>query len=56
LAPQLSILAEGAQTTAAIAGTPDAAGQAREAAEVLIGAALGQAASSVSSASTGKAG
>ncbi|MGO4432938.1 TetR/AcrR family transcriptional regulator [Arthrobacter sp. fls2-241-R2A-172] len=43
LAPQLSILAEGAQTTAAIAGTPDAAGQARQAAEVLIAAALGQA-------------
>jgi AcrR family transcriptional regulator len=31
---------EGAQTTAAIAGTPDAAGQARQAAEVLIHAAL----------------
>jgi len=41
LAPQLAILAEGAQTTAAIAGTPDAAGQARQAAEVLIDAALG---------------
>ncbi|MEA5455420.1 TetR/AcrR family transcriptional regulator [Sinomonas sp. JGH33] len=41
LAPQLSILAEGAQTTAAIAGTPDAARQARAAAEVLIDAALG---------------
>ncbi|MCT9870596.1 TetR/AcrR family transcriptional regulator [Paenarthrobacter aurescens] len=40
LAPQLAILAEGAQTTAAIAGTPDAAGQARQAAEVLINAAL----------------
>lgn len=40
LAPQLSILAEGAQTTAAIAGTGEAAGQAREAAEVLIDAAL----------------
>jgi AcrR family transcriptional regulator len=40
LAPQLAILAEGAQTTAAIAGTPDAAGQARQAAEVLIHAAL----------------
>jgi len=40
LAPQLAILAEGAQTTAAIAGTPDAAGQARQAAEVLIEAAL----------------
>jgi len=43
LAPQLSILAEGAQTTAAIAGSPEAAGQARQAAEVLIDAALGQA-------------
>ncbi|WP_284975760.1 TetR/AcrR family transcriptional regulator [Arthrobacter sp. efr-133-TYG-104] len=42
LAPQLSILAEGAQTTAAIAGTPDAAGQARQAAVVLIDAALGK--------------
>jgi AcrR family transcriptional regulator len=41
LAPQLSILAEGAQTTAAIAGTADAAQQARRAAEVLIDAALG---------------
>ena len=40
LAPQLSILAEGAQTTAAIAGSPDAAVQARRAAEVLIDAAL----------------
>ncbi|HST73216.1 MAG TPA: TetR/AcrR family transcriptional regulator [Kocuria rosea] len=39
LGPQLCILAEGAQTTAAIAGTPDAAGQARRAAEVLIDAA-----------------
>lgn len=36
LAPQLAILAEGAQTTAAIAGTDDAARQARDAAEVLI--------------------
>jgi AcrR family transcriptional regulator len=42
LAPQLAILAEGAQTTAAIAGTPDAATQARHAAEVLINAALGR--------------
>jgi AcrR family transcriptional regulator len=41
LAPQLAILAEGAQTTAAIAGTNDAAGQARQAAEVLIDAAIG---------------
>lgn len=40
LAPQLSILAEGAQTTAAIAGTPNAAGHARRAAEVLVDAAL----------------
>ena len=40
LAPQLSILAEGAQTTAAIAGSSEAAGQARRAAEVLIDAAL----------------
>ncbi|MDN4613327.1 TetR/AcrR family transcriptional regulator [Leifsonia sp. F6_8S_P_1B] len=40
LAPQLAILAEGAQTTAAIAGTPDAAADARAAAEVLIRAAL----------------
>ena len=40
LAPQLAILAEGAQTTAAIAGTPNAAAQARQAAEVLIDAAL----------------
>lgn len=45
LAPQLSILAEGAQTTAAIAGTADAARQARDAAEVLIDAALGKRAS-----------
>lgn len=41
LAAQLAILAEGAQTTAAIAGTPEAAGQAREAAKVLIDATLG---------------
>jgi AcrR family transcriptional regulator len=40
LAPQLAILAEGAQTTAAIAGTTDAARQARAAAEVLIDHAL----------------
>ncbi|RPF22648.1 TetR/AcrR family transcriptional regulator [Myceligenerans xiligouense] len=40
LAPQLAILAEGAQTTAAIAGTPDAASQARAAAETLIDAAV----------------
>lgn len=40
LAAQLAILAEGAQTTAAIAGTSEAALQARAAAEVLIDAAL----------------
>ena len=40
LAPQLSILAEGAQTTAAISGTPDAAAHARAAAATLIDAAL----------------
>lgn len=39
LAPQLAILAEGAQTTAAIAGTPDAAEHARAAAETLLDAA-----------------
>lgn len=39
LAPQLAILAEGAQTTAAIAGTADAARHARDAAEILIDAA-----------------
>ena len=42
LAPQLAILAEGAQTTAAIAGTPDAALQARAAAETLLDAATGR--------------
>ncbi|MFI6760120.1 TetR/AcrR family transcriptional regulator [Micromonospora sp. NPDC050417] len=42
LAPQLAILAEGAQTTAAIAGTNEAAGQARQAAEILISVALGE--------------
>lgn len=40
LAPQLSILAEGAQTTAAISGSAEPALQARAAAEVLINAAL----------------
>ncbi|QCQ93639.1 TetR/AcrR family transcriptional regulator [Rhodococcus sp. SGAir0479] len=40
LAAQLAILAEGAQTTAAIADTAEAATQARAAAEVLIAAAL----------------
>lgn len=36
LAPQLAILAEGAQTTAAISGSPDAARQARAAAQILV--------------------
>ncbi|MHA7155586.1 TetR/AcrR family transcriptional regulator [Arthrobacter sp. TMN-50] len=36
LAAQLAILAEGAQTTAAISGTIEPAGQARRAAEILI--------------------
>lgn len=40
LADQLALLAEGAQTTAAISGRPDAAAQARCAAEILIDAAL----------------
>ena len=40
LAAQLSILAEGAQSTAAIGADPDAAVHARQAAEVLIDAAL----------------
>ena len=40
LGPQLSILAEGAQSTAAISSDPQAALQARSAAEVLIDAAL----------------
>lgn len=39
LAPQIAILAEGAQTTAAIAGTPQAARQARAAAQTLLDAA-----------------
>jgi AcrR family transcriptional regulator len=39
LAPQIALLAEGAQTTAAIAGTPDAAADARAAAAILIDAA-----------------
>ncbi|GAB7047551.1 TetR/AcrR family transcriptional regulator [Catenuloplanes indicus] len=42
LAPQLAILSEGAQTTAAIAGTNAAAGHARAAAVTLIDAALGE--------------
>jgi AcrR family transcriptional regulator len=41
LAPQLAILAEGAQTTAAISGTPEAAHQARSAAETLLDVATG---------------
>ena len=40
LAPQLSLLAEGAQTTAAIDGSPASAAHARRAASVLIEAAL----------------
>jgi AcrR family transcriptional regulator len=40
LAAQLALLAEGAQTTAAISGSPDAAAHARTAAETLITAAL----------------
>ncbi|WZH37344.1 MAG: TetR/AcrR family transcriptional regulator [Microbacterium enclense] len=40
LAPQLAILAEGAQTTAAIAGNANAAPQARAAAETLLAAAF----------------
>jgi len=40
LAPQLAILAEGAQVTAAINSTPEAATQARDAARILIDAAL----------------
>jgi AcrR family transcriptional regulator len=40
LAPQLALLAEGAQTTAAIAGTDESAHQARNAAQTLIHAAL----------------
>ncbi|KRC67064.1 TetR family transcriptional regulator [Aeromicrobium sp. Root236] len=39
LGPQLAILAEGAQTTAAIAGTSQAADDARRAAEILMDAA-----------------
>lgn len=39
LGPQLAILAEGAQTTAAITGSPEAAQHARRAAETLIDAA-----------------
>ncbi|WP_147918643.1 TetR/AcrR family transcriptional regulator [Ruania zhangjianzhongii] len=43
LAAQLSILAEGAQSTAAISGDPAAARQAQDAAEVLIDASIGAA-------------
>jgi AcrR family transcriptional regulator len=39
LAPQIAILAEGAQTTAAISGSPEAAAQARAAAAPLLDAA-----------------
>ena len=42
LAPQLAILAEGAQTTAAIEGSPEAALHARRAAVTLIDAAAGR--------------
>jgi len=38
LAPQLALLAEGAQTTAAISGSTEPAQQARQAAEILINA------------------
>lgn len=44
LAPQLALLAEGAQTTAAISGSAEPATHARAAAEVLIDAALARAA------------
>ncbi|WP_345752660.1 TetR/AcrR family transcriptional regulator [Microbacterium rhizophilus] len=43
LGPQLAILAEGAQTTAAIIGTSESAGVAREAAATLIDAATARA-------------
>ena len=43
LAPQLALLAEGAQTTAAISGTPDAAADARAAAATLLDAAVARA-------------
>ena len=55
LAPQLSILAEGAQTTAAIAGTPEAAVHARRAAEILIDAAMIAGATSASESSAAEA-
>ena len=42
LGEQLALLAEGAQTTAAISGRPDAAAHARAAARTLIDAALGR--------------
>lgn len=41
LGPQIVLLAEGAQTSAAILEDPEVAGQARQAAEVLIGHAAG---------------
>ncbi|MFC0459350.1 TetR/AcrR family transcriptional regulator [Arthrobacter liuii] len=47
LAPQLAILAEGAVTTAAIAGSAESARQARAAAEILVDAALAPAASTL---------
>ncbi|MER2133656.1 MAG: TetR/AcrR family transcriptional regulator [Arthrobacter sp.] len=47
LGPQLALLAEGAQTTAAISGSPEAAQQARQAAEILIDAQLRTAPGSV---------
>ncbi|MGO2750852.1 MAG: TetR/AcrR family transcriptional regulator [Pseudoclavibacter sp.] len=47
LAAQLALLAEGAQTTAAISGRPDAAAQARSAASILIDASLATAPSAI---------
>lgn len=44
LGPQLALLAEGAQTTAAISGSPEPASQARQAAEILIDAQMTSAA------------
>ena len=55
LAPQLSILAEGAQTTAAIAGTGEAAVHASHAAEILIDAAMLSGATSASECPSAKA-
>jgi hypothetical protein len=56
LGPQLAILAEGAQTTAAIAGAPDAAAHARAAAQTLIHVALAATGSSAPWPSATKAG